>query len=207
MRRLLAATFLTVCAVGVGAPTASAAGSADLSIKIEGPQPGPPPAPAYGTSVTYQVTVTNDGPDTATGWSFYLPVIVRAYSGTPQETANGLGFAPRTMDSRCSYPVGAGSAGVPSDVLSAVTCAGGALAPGASTTFTISGDQLFEMSRTVTLVSGNETDPNNANNTASSTNVVPVPMIDPALGAGAAAASLAVVGVSSYRRRRGTGRA
>ncbi|WP_370271004.1 hypothetical protein [Streptomyces sp. V4I8] len=196
-RRLLATALLAVCAVGVGAPSASAAGSADLSIKVEGPQA----APAGGMSVTYQVTVSNNGPDAATGWSFYLPVIVRLADGSPY----GAGFAPRTWDARCSYPA-QGSAGIPSDVLSAVSCAGDALPAGASTTFSITGDLLFGPARTVYLVPGNETDPNQANNTAFSGEIEPIPVIDPAVGA-SAVASLAVAGTAFYRRRRAVGRA
>ncbi|MER6524531.1 hypothetical protein [Streptomyces sp. NPDC001508] len=202
MRRLLAAAFLAVCAVGMSAPTASAAGSADLSIKIDGPQPAPGPGPAPGENATYQVTVSNNGPDTATGWSFYLPVIVRLDNGQPY----GAGFAPSSYDARCST-TGGGSVGIPSNVLSALSCAGDALPAGASTTFSITGGLLFDSQRMVYLIPGNETDPNQANNTASSVDVVPVPMIDPAIGAGAAAASLGAVGVASYLRRRGTGRA
>src|SRR5262249_51760636 len=113
--------------------------SADLAVaKTASPNPA-----TVGSNLTYTITVTNNGPDAATGVSTSdaLPAGVAYVSATSsQGTCSGA---------------------------SIVTCNLGSLANGASATVAIivTPTQAGGVSNSAT-VSGNETDPNLANNTA-----------------------------------------
>ena len=130
--------------------------SADLSItKTDSPDPA-----TVGSNLTYTITVTNGGPDVASGVSVsdQLPASVTFVSTTPSQGS-------------CSGT-------------STVSCAMGSLANGASATVTIvvSPTQTGTIGNTAT-VSATEGDPNSANNSATQTTTVnPVPPVLSAIG-------------------------
>ncbi|MDN3026037.1 DUF11 domain-containing protein [Streptomyces sp. S.PB5] len=167
----------------LGAPQAAAAGmGADLSIAKAGPA-----LKNAGDPVTYDIVVTNYGPDASSGWVL------------TDQVPTGL-LAPRitTSDASCA------------DNNGTLTCQGGPLAAGSSAVISVTGTagpNGFRLTNTVT-VDGNDPDPNTDNNVSSAnTNILAVPLVDPAVGVGAAAAALTTVGVALHRRRRSTGSA
>jgi uncharacterized repeat protein (TIGR01451 family) len=118
--------------------------NADLSItKTDSPDP----VPNVGENLTYTITVTNNGPATATGvvMTDTLPSTVSWISSTPTQGS-------------CSGTT-------------TVTCNLGTLSNGASATITIvvmTNPPAGMISNTAS-VTGNQTDPNTANNTATQT--------------------------------------
>jgi uncharacterized repeat protein (TIGR01451 family) len=118
----------------------------DLSVtKTDAPDPV-----TVGSNLTYTVTITNNGPDAATGVTLTdtLPGGVTFVSATPSQGS-------------CNQAAGV------------VTCNLGSLANGASATVTIvvTPNTPGGISNTAT-VAGNETDPNTANNTATAQTTV-----------------------------------
>ncbi|MEW2498412.1 DUF11 domain-containing protein [Streptomyces nodosus] len=112
---------------------------ADLQLTKTGPTSAAP-----GATVTYTITVKNNGPDASTGWTVTdrLPA--------------------RLLNPTTSTPGCAISGGV-------LTCTGGALASGASSTITVTGtaDQRFNGVENLAVVHGSDVDPNPRNNTGS----------------------------------------
>lgn len=127
---------------GANDATSCAGDPADLALS----KSVSPDATAPSTPLTWSITVTNNGPGTSTG-----------HVVTDQLPAGVTGIA--TSSPGCSV---AGST---------LTCAGGALAPGASQTHTVTGTSPAS-GATVTnsaTVSGHEPDPDPSNQTASAT--------------------------------------
>ncbi len=124
-------------------PTCGGAPGADLSVtKTDAPDPV-----AVGGTLTYTVAVTNNGPDAATGvvMTDTLPPSVTFVSAGPS----------------CTHLSGT------------VTCGLGSLANGGATTVTIMVTPTAAGTLTNTAsVTGNETDPNSANNTATALTTV-----------------------------------
>ncbi|MGI5444029.1 DUF11 domain-containing protein [Streptomyces shenzhenensis] len=185
-RRMLAIMLMAGGAAGgalglVAAPQAAAAGAgADLSIAKAGPALG-----NAGDPITYQIVVTNYGPDASSGWVV-----------TDQIPTGLLNPNVTTSAANCGQSNGT------------IYCQGGALAVGSSAVISVTGTagpSGFRMTNTAT-VDGVEADPDTDNNVSSAnTNILPVPMIDPAVGAGVAAAAMVGAGAVFYRRRLGTG--
>ncbi|MGW3953657.1 DUF11 domain-containing protein [Streptomyces sp. NPDC004752] len=181
-RRMLAVMLTVGGAAGalglLAAPQAAAAdASADLSIAKAGPALG-----NAGDPITYQIVVTNYGPDASSGWVV-----------TDQIPTGLLNPSVTTSAANCTQNNGT------------ISCQGGALAVGSSAVISVTGTagpNGFRLTNTVT-VDGADADPDTDNNVSSAnTNILAVPLIDPAVGAGAAAA-VAMVGFAHYRRRRG----
>jgi uncharacterized repeat protein (TIGR01451 family) len=152
--------------------------SVDLSVIKTGPAfVGP------GGEIKYNVTVTNNGPGDASGWTVTDPL------------PDGITSA-RTSNAGCNLTA------------QTLTCTGSALRVGESRTITVTGDAPMPPSQAVMLnncvkVMGNEPDPNLDNNEdCVPTNVSPIPMIDPAVAS--AAAGLLSIGGVFYLRRRNT---
>lgn len=123
--------------------------SADVAIT----KAGSPNPVMQGQTLTYTLTVTNNGPSDATGVSVSdtLPTQVSFVSATPSQGT-------------CSQASGT------------VTCALGTLTSGSSATITIKVTAVTPSSVTNTAtVSANEADPNSANNTASQTEIITFP--------------------------------
>jgi uncharacterized repeat protein (TIGR01451 family) len=147
-----AATGFTVAPTGPTAQiTVIAAGGSDLAItKADAPDPV-----AVGGSLTYTLTVTNNGPDPSTDSTVTdtLPPGVTFVSATPSQGA-------------CS------------DAAGTVTCTLGPLAVGASATIqivvTAEATALSPLSDTAT-VTGVETDPAAANNSATAETMISPP--------------------------------
>ncbi|MFJ8795785.1 DUF11 domain-containing protein [Streptomyces sp. NPDC102462] len=185
-RRMLAIMLTVGGAAGgalglLAAPQAAAAeGSADLSIAKAGPALG-----NAGDPITYQIAVTNYGPNASTGWVV-----------TDQIPTGLLNPSVTTSSANCGQANGT------------ITCQGGALPVGSSAIISVTGTagpNGFRMTNTAT-VDGVEADPNTDNNVSSAnTNILAVPMVDPVVGAGVAAAAATGAGVVLYRRRRGAG--
>jgi len=122
---------------------------ADLAVtKTDSPDPV-----QVGTNLTYTLTVTNNGPNEATGVTLTdtLPTGVTFVSATPSQGT-------------CSQAGGT------------VTCNLGTLANGASTTATVvvSPTATGTLTNTAT-VAGDKSDPDNTNDTARATTIVPAP--------------------------------
>ncbi|MGW3953678.1 DUF6923 family protein [Streptomyces sp. NPDC004752] len=136
-----------------------------------------------GDPVTYQIMVTNNGPAESSGWTVNdtLPTGLRnPTTATPGCTIDG----------------------------SQLSCTGGALPVGESAAITVTGTAPVPggvtLDNTVT-VRGNDPDPKPENNTSdTTTEVVDVPLIDPAVGA-ATAAGVSALATVILRRRRSTG--
>ncbi|MFJ7417255.1 DUF6923 family protein [Streptomyces uncialis] len=124
----------------------------DLAVTKAGPESASP-----GDTVTYTLTVTNNGPDPSTGWTL-----------TDQIPAGLNGAATPTPG--CSISGGT------------LTCTGGALAVGASTTITLTGTAAANVTRIVNTatVESEESDPDTGNNRDSATTTV-APSVDLAL--------------------------
>ncbi|MDQ2700369.1 MAG: DUF11 domain-containing protein, partial [Actinomycetota bacterium] len=119
------------------------ASGADLQVIKKLTSPGPDDEVKTGDTVTYKVTVKNNGPSNATG--------VALYDALP------TGLTDVTTDKPVGdCPVAAG----------AITCAVGNLANGASFTVTVTGTVKTGQSELVNTASatGNESDPNPGNN-------------------------------------------
>ncbi|WP_197370145.1 beta strand repeat-containing protein [Streptomyces clavuligerus] len=108
----------------------------DLALTKTGPA-----AVSPGGTVTYTITVTNNGPDPSTGWTVTDPIPA------------GLSDAATTTPG-CSITGGT------------LTCTGGALAVGDSTTITLTGTASASVSRIVNTatVEGDDSDPDPDNN-------------------------------------------
>ncbi|GGZ45133.1 hypothetical protein GCM10010387_44520 [Streptomyces inusitatus] len=123
--------------------------SADLAVTKSGPA-----SVAAGSTVSYTITVTNNGPSDSTGWTLSDPI--------PAGLTNAA-----TTTAGCSISAGT------------LTCTGGALAVGDSTTITLTGTaspNATSITNTVT-VDGNDPDPNPGNNTdTTNTTVTPLPV-------------------------------
>ncbi|WP_129312322.1 DUF11 domain-containing protein [Streptomyces sp. L2] len=133
-----------------------------------------------GGAVTYTITVTNNGPSTSSGWT------VR--DTLPRGLQN-----PVTSSPGCQI------------LNRQLSCTGGKLAVGDSTTITVTGTAPrpggVRLDNIVT-VWGNDPDPLPQNNTtAASTRVIPIPLIDPSVGA-VTAGAVSAVGMGFVRRRR-----
>lgn len=123
--------------------------AANLGVVIKGVG-----TPQFSQPFTYQVIVTNNGPDTATGVSLKLQFKIKS-SGAP---TSGLGSNPNDNFNNCTYDG-------PSATL---TCPLGSIKadPGAPKTVDING--TFSAAQTITAVatvSASEEDPDTANNT------------------------------------------
>lgn len=166
-------------ALGLLGPQAvAAAGGVDLSVAKAGPA-----LENAGDAVRYEIVVTNYGPDASTGWTL-----------TDQIPTGLLNASVSSSDASCGSNGGT------------IVCQGGSLAANSSAIVYVTGTagpQGFRLTNTVT-VDGVEPDPNTDNNVSSlNTNILAVPLIDPALGA-AAAAMAGAGGVALRRRRRTT---
>ncbi|MGW3954560.1 hypothetical protein ACWEKM_27320 [Streptomyces sp. NPDC004752] len=200
---MLAAGSAAGCAlVLLGAAQAEAADpAADLAITMSGPD-------AWFLNqgaLTYQITVTNNGPDAASGWTVKVP-----YGGPIPDGANPTVVGLTTSDSRCTTaPRPAPRPGTN------LVCSGGSLAAGASEAINVViGWRIGVSSVGIdATVEGQEADPNTSNNNARhGTSLVPppppvdVPMIDPRIASAAAASALIGGAVTLNRRRaRNTG--
>lgn len=152
--------------------------AADLSVTKTGPAAVRP-----GQAVSWNVTVTNAGPDAASTWSL-TDVVPSGVTNVATTTAG------------CSVSG------------STVTCSGTSLAAGASRTVTITGTAPNVASSTTlrnTATVSSPDDPTTANNSSTADTAVDpeigTPVIDPVVGA-LAAGSLALVGFGVTRRRR-----
>ncbi|MDX3763424.1 DUF11 domain-containing protein [Streptomyces sp. AK02-04a] len=164
-------------------PAAAAAGGADLSVAKAGPA-----LENAGDAVSYEIVVTNYGPDASSGWTL-----------TDQVPTGLLNATVTSTDANCGQNGGT------------ISCQGSALPAGSSAIVHVTGTAGpggSRLTNTVT-VDGVEPDPNTDNNVSSAnTNVVAIPMIDPVVGARAvAAAAVATAGVALHRRRGITGAA
>ncbi len=113
---------------------------------------GPAGPVQVGDPVSYTITVTNNGPDASTGWTLTDPI--------PAGLANASTSTPG-----CSVAGGV------------LTCNGGALAAGASTTITLTGTAgpgATSITNTV-VVDGNEPDPVPGNDTDTVTTPIAAP--------------------------------
>lgn len=150
--------------------------SVNLSVQKKGPwQAGPTPE-----SIEYRITVTNDGPDASTGWT--------VTDTLPSRLEN-----PSTSSPGCSISGGT------------VTCTGGPLPANGSRTITIMGTSPVTAEKLLldncVAVTGKEYDPETPNNDDCwETEILPIPVVDPAVGATAGA--LALGGGLFLRRRR-----
>ncbi|MEU1298723.1 MULTISPECIES: DUF11 domain-containing protein [Streptomyces] len=187
--RLLAFALTAGAAGGalglLGAPHAVAAeANADLSITKVGPTQTP------DGRFAYQITVTNNGPDASSGWS-----VLDVMNGVFQIDAPG---DIRSSDPRCAVIATGYHGGV---AQKALECKGGPLAVGSSTVIEVT---AADGKLNAAAVTGNEPDSNPGNNRATSVPVGDIPLVDPLVGAGAAAAVLAAGGTVSLIRRRST---
>ncbi|MEV7004829.1 DUF11 domain-containing protein [Streptomyces sp. NPDC093982] len=154
---------------------ASAVCPTDLSVHKDGPGRVDP-----GGEVTYHISVTNNGPSPSSGWSITDPL--------PAGLQN-----PSTSNPGCTISGGT------------LTCSGGPLAVGATATVTVTGtaptNSPLTLNNTVT-VTPKDPDLIESNNTSTvMTDVLPIPMINPAIGSAAAAAALGAGGILYLRRR------
>ena len=173
----LAAVASTSGLVLLGAGTASAAApSADLNIV----KYASPPWVQEGAPSVWVIEVTNNGPDTSSGW---------LVTDTLPE-----GFEAGTRTEGCTITG------------SELSCPGGQLAVGERAVITVSvstrGHAPGDVVNTAT-VRGNDPDPNPGNNTASGTLVVvEAPLISAGVGLGALGLFGAGAGLRFRRRRR-----
>ncbi|MFF0226215.1 DUF11 domain-containing protein [Streptomyces sp. NPDC004629] len=166
----------------LGAPYAVAAESgADLSLAKVGP------TPTADGRLSYQITVTNNGPDASSGWTVTDPMGSSAWPGGPGDL--------RSSDPRCEVITFGYHAGLPLQMLE---CKGGPLAAGSSTVIDVT---AANGSANYAWVKGNEPDSDSANNEARSVPIESSPLVDPVVGAGAAAVVLAAGGVVRLVRR------
>ncbi|QDY78209.1 beta strand repeat-containing protein [Streptomyces qinzhouensis] len=133
--------------------TTTVSRSVDLALTKTGPT-----AVAVGDEVSYAITVTNNGPSDSTGWTVSDPI--------PAGLLNAA-----TTTSGCSISAGT------------LTCTGGALAAGDSTTVTLTGTAAANVTSIVNTatVDGDDPDPNPNNNEDTTTTTVsppPVPEVD-----------------------------
>lgn len=185
-RRMLGIMFTVGGAAGalglLAAPqAASAGGGADLSVAKSGPA-----LKNAGDVVQYEIAVTNYGPDTSSGWVLTDQVPTGLYNATVTSS-----------DASCALNSGT------------IVCQAGYLAVGSSAVVHVTGtagSNGFRLTNTVT-VDGIDPDPNTDNNVSSAnTNILAIPMIDPAVGAvTAAVAAMTTAGAVLRRRRRNTG--
>ncbi|MFJ7423563.1 DUF6923 family protein [Streptomyces uncialis] len=120
------------------------ASDVDLAVTKTGPASADPK-----DTVTYTITVTNNGPSDSTGWTLTDPV-------------------PAGLENAATTTAGCTVAG------GSLTCAGGALAVGDSTTVTLTGTAAADAVRIVNTatVDGNEPDPDPDNNEDTTTTTV-----------------------------------
>lgn len=195
---IAAAGGLAGCVLGlVGAtPAAAADPSSDLAVALDGPSTAP-----IGSAVPYHVTVTNNGPDSASTWTVRIPF------GGPKgpDGVNPSVSQISSSDPRCTTEPTS-----PPKYGTDLVCSGGPLAAGSSETIDISvsailGVNTFSVGATV---EGQGADPTPGNNSARAGTTlfypppVDVPMIDPVVGTSAAAAALAAGGAAGLARRR-----
>ncbi|MFD8396047.1 DUF6923 family protein [Streptomyces sp. NPDC059680] len=164
-------------AVAAGAVDATACFVARADLQVVKVAPAQVQA---GETVTYDITVTNNGPAPSSGWT--------VKDTLPEGLQN-----PATSRPGCQILNGQ------------LSCTGGKLAVGDSATITVTGTAPqpggVRLDNSVT-VAGNDPDPNPENNTSVvTTNVMTVPLIDSSVGAGTAAA-VSAVGICVMRRRR-----
>ncbi|MGW1278257.1 beta strand repeat-containing protein [Streptomyces tsukubensis] len=116
----------------------------DLAVTKTGPA-----AVLPGDPVTYTITVSNNGPDASTGWTVTDPI--------PAGLTNAA-----TTTAGCSISAGT------------LTCTGGALAVGGSTTITLTGTAAANAGSIVNtaIVDGDDPDPDPNNNQDSTTTTV-----------------------------------
>ncbi|WP_369228667.1 DUF11 domain-containing protein (plasmid) [Streptomyces sp. R39] len=168
-----------VCGLLAASPAMAVGASADLSVAKAGPALG-----NAGDPITYQIVVTNYGPDASSGWV------------VTDQIPTGL-TNPSITTSAANCTQGNGT----------ISCQGGPLGVGSSAVISVTGTagpKGFRLTNTVT-VDGVDADPDTDNNVSSAnTNILAVPVVDPAVGAGAAAVA-AMTGVALHRRRRGVG--
>lgn len=188
-RRRLLATALSAggawCALGLlAAPQAAAADpTTDLSVVKTTPTPTP------DGRFSYQIVITNNGPDPSSGWTATDPMEGVAQVNAPADI--------RSSDPRCAVVPAGSHGGLTQYVL---RCQGGPLAAGASTIIEVSSADggLNEV-----FVSGNEADSNDTNNRATSTTPIDsVPLINSTVAASAAATALASSAAIPLIRRR-----
>ncbi|PYQ27212.1 MAG: hypothetical protein DMF56_20775 [Acidobacteria bacterium] len=137
------------------AVTSLTVASADMAITKVNAGPGTATA---GTPFSYTITVTNNGPDTATNatWTDPLP---------PNTTFTSLTQNNGAVATGCSTP--------PPNINGTVTCSWNSLGSGLSAQFTltITAGNTASVSNTAT-VSASEFDPNTNNNTANATTTI-----------------------------------
>ncbi|MEV7004236.1 SdrD B-like domain-containing protein [Streptomyces sp. NPDC093982] len=154
--------------------------SVDLSVVKVGPATVEP-----GGEVKYDIIITNNGPNDSTGYTVTDPL--------PDELTNV-----KTSSAGC---------GINNHIL---TCTGGPLKKGQSHTITVSGTAPMPPHPGITInncveVDGREPDPDPTNDKDCEPTIVPpIPVIDPTIGA-TAAALLALSGTLYIRRRNTTG--
>lgn len=185
-RRMLGIALTVGGAAGamglLGVPQAvAAAGGVDLSVAKAGPA-----LENAGDAVKYEIVVTNYGPGASSGWTL-----------TDQVPTGLFNASVSSSDANCGTYAGT------------IVCQGGGLAANSSAIVYVTGTAGptgFRLTNTVT-VDGVDPDSNTDNNVSSAnTNILAIPMINPAVGAGvAAAAAMAGAGVQLGRRRRTSG--
>ncbi|GLF96031.1 beta strand repeat-containing protein [Streptomyces yaizuensis] len=145
--------------------------SVDLAVTKSGPA-----SVSAGGQVSYTITVTNNGPDDSTGWTVTDPI--------PAGLTNAA-----TTTAGCSVSAGT------------LTCTGGALAVGGSTTITLTGTaspNATSITNTAT-VDGNDPDPDPGNNSdTTNTTVTPLPVEVDLAVAKTGPASVSAGGTVSY---------
>ncbi|MEU6611730.1 DUF11 domain-containing protein [Streptomyces shenzhenensis] len=154
---------------------------ADLSITKVGP------TPTADGRFSYQITVKNNGPDPSSGWIVFDPMVGPVFLDAPGDI--------RSSDPRCQVVASSYHGNLPQKTL---RCDGGPLAAGSSTVIEVTaGDNRVNHAS----VDGNEPDSNPDNDRATSVPVESGPLIDPVVGAGAAAVALATGGAVRLVRR------
>lgn len=141
-----------------------------------------------GKEVTYRITVTNSGPAASSGWTITDPLPTTLQN--PSSTTPGCAILNGDL-----------------------SCTGGKLEVGESATVTVTGtaptdippnSSAINLDNCVT-VRGNDPDPNPANdNECETVRVLPIPVIDPAVGGVAGTMVLGAIG-TVLRRRKGGG--
>ncbi|WP_129312273.1 DUF11 domain-containing protein [Streptomyces sp. L2] len=166
------------------APEAAAADvNADLSLTKAGP------FTSDGQS-HWTITVKNNGPDASAGWTVRDPMNGVADTQAPGNL--------NSTDPRCKIEATLSHGG---QYQKALTCTGGPLAAGASTTIDVTGDP-FSGTLNWAIVAGNDPDGNTSNNSAYAVPVEAVPVVNSGVAMGAASFALTVVAAASLIRRR-----